>query len=164
MPRIITTQQVTERSEQLVSVLLLLHASEGKRMNINSFKQAMRHIPSYKRLYTCLIKNKIITSTGNPKNGFVVQYVPSIYPNTEMTRRIIKCSARTGERAVIHKPVQKQLPPTLYDKREFKPNISTSPQDQLVAEITLMKEAFEKQFGAKVEILIEVTMTTTVQL
>lgn len=158
-------EHIKERAEKLLSTLILLHRSEGKRMSVKDFTTGLKKtLPSGGRVYDALLKNKIVHSTGNPKDGWKVQYCTEVHPNIEMTTKIIQAATRVGERVKRPKKVVRNLPHTLYDKKEFKVGRDETPQEVFTHQITALKESFEKQYGAKVEILVEVTMTTTVQI
>lgn len=162
--RMLNKEQIADRAEKLLSSLILLHRSEGKRMKIQDFKKSLSHLPSHQRLYDALKSKKIITCTGTTKTHFTVQYCSEIHPNIEMTKKIVESISRVGERVKGPKKIVKNLPHTLYDKKEFKVAANETPQEAFTHQITALKESFEKQYGAKVEMMIEVTMTTTIEI
>lgn len=78
-----------------------------------------------------------------------------------MARKLISCGIK---KAKVAQKVEKRLPVTLCGKKEFTSKPNQDPQTQFIEEIIAMKSSFEQKYGAKVEILVEVTMTTTIQL
>lgn len=155
--RRINQETVRSRAEHLLSSLLILFHSECKQMAVESFKKSVSHIPLSRHIYKALQDKKIVGVSGSPKHGYKVQYSTSVHPNIEMCIHLIYEGLKTNSARNKDRKIVKHLPETMTTTR-------MTPQEKLLHDIAVMKTAFEKKYDAKVEILVEVTMVTTIQL
>lgn len=159
----VTQQEITKRADSLLSALLLLTHCSAKTMPTESFKEHIKMIPNSQRIMACLKENKIIGVSRKGMSSFAT-YSNEVRPNIEMCKKILLCSQRMNREARGPKRVEKRLPITLCEKKELAFDKKEDLQSQLIAELNRVKKAFEDQCDAKVEILVEITSTTTIQL